>query len=326
MAALHVETQVLSDPTSSKRNGSNRSLSALKDVPLAEKTTADPNPSVVSPSTSSDPDKDHLYIPWQSRVERVKALKTRDLERQRSCQDSVSNSKSLGGDFDATAGADASSHEDAERKESAQSVFLPLQGTKDYHLSTQPNTGNNKSTKPTGTSNAFSPIILVAEQPPCPAVHQLLLSPSPLHNLPANSLHPFSVANPIPHRKTSVPSPLLAHHPTVTARTPSPTLPGAQNPSASSSRPPSHTSYASMLNPGSYTAELEARVLAMEKKNLLLEKALMTVINATSGMACERGDGCERASWGTIPVDWRGDGRGKGERMSGVSEDGSRVR
>ncbi|KAL8907111.1 MAG: hypothetical protein Q9207_001603 [Kuettlingeria erythrocarpa] len=325
MAALHVGTQVISGPTSSTRKGFNRSLSALEHVPLAEKTMSDPNPSDVSPLTSPDPDHDHLYIPWQSRVERVKALKTRDLERQRSCQDSVSSSKSVDGNFDATAGADASSHEGAEHKESTQSLFLPLQGTEDYHLSIQPNTGNNKSTNLAGTSNALSPITVVAEQPPCPSVHQLPPSPSPFNNQPANSLHPSSVANPIPHRETYLPVPLLAHLPTFTARTPSPTLHSAQDRSASSSRPHSHTSYASMLNPGSYTAELEARVLAMEKKNLLLEKALMTVINATSEMACERGSGCERGPWGTIPVNGRGDGREKGERISGVYEDGSRI-
>ncbi|KAI4191569.1 MAG: hypothetical protein LQ346_004735 [Caloplaca aetnensis] len=319
MAALHAETQDFSGPTSPTRDEFHRSISALEDAPPAEQTTSDPNTSEVSPLTSPDPDKDHLYIPWQSRVERVKALKTRDLERLRSCQDSAVSSKSVDGNVDATAGADASSHEGAARKESTQSLFLPLQDTEDYHISTQPNTDNNKSTKPTSTSNAFSPIILVAEQPPCPSVHHLLPSPSPFYNLPANFSHPSSVANPIPHRDIYLPLPLMAHHPTVTARTPSPTIPGGQDPSASSSRPHSHTSYASMLDPGSYTAELEARVLAMEKKNLLLEKALMTVINTTSGMACGRGSGCERASWGTIPVDVRGDGRGKG---SGVNEGG----
>ena len=55
------------------------------------------------------------------------------------------------------------------------------------------------------------------------------------------------------------------------------------------------------------TAHLEARLAAMEKKNLLLERAFMAVINASAGFT-GRGSA------------WLGDGGRERERMSGVSE------
>lgn len=311
MAALHLETQDSNGARAPPRNRFHRSISDLENVPLAEGTTSNLNCPEVSPLTSPDPDKDN---PWQSRVERVKALKTRDMQRLCSRQDSAISPKSISGNVDTPAGADASSHEGAERKAYTQSLFLPLQDTEGSRLSTQPNSDNDITTKPISTNNAFSPIILVAEQLPCPPIHHLLPSSSPLLNPPSTLAHVSSIADPY--------LPLPPRHPTNTARTPSPTMPGAQEPFGSASRPHSHNSYTSLQNPSSYTAELEARVLAMEKKNLLLERAFRAfraVIDDMSGMACGRESGCERASWGTMREEVGDDGRREGERMSGVS-------
>lgn len=283
MAALHLEMHDSNAATAPPRNGFHRSISDLEDVPLAEGATSDLNFAEVSPLTSPDPDEANSYTPWQRRVERVKALKTRDMGRLRSRQDSAISPNSTSGNVDTRAGADTSSHNGAERREYSQSLFLPLQDTGDSRLSTQPNPANDITTKPISTSNAFSPITLVAEQPPCPPMYHLSPSSSPLLNPPSILPHASSIADPY--------LPLPPRHLTTTARTPSPTLPGAQEPFGSSSRPHSHNSYTSLHNPSSYTAELEARILAIEKKNLLLERAFMAVINTTSGMACRRGVG-----------------------------------
>ncbi|KAL8759692.1 MAG: hypothetical protein Q9184_003541 [Pyrenodesmia sp. 2 TL-2023] len=311
MAALHLETQNSNGATAPPRNRFDRSISDLENVPLAEGNTPDLNCPEVSPLTSPDPDKDNHYTHWQSRVERVKALKTRDMERLRSHQDSAISPKSITGNVDTPADADASSHEGAERKEYSQSLFLPLQDTRDSRVSTQPNPDNDITAKPIGTSNAFSPIIMVIEQPPCLPIHQLFPSTSPLLNPPCTLADASSIAE--PHL------PLQPRHMTTTARTASPALPGAQEPCGSPSQRRSHSSYTSLHNPSSYIAELEARVLAMEKKNQLLERAFMAVINATSGMACGKGSGCERVSWGMMQEEVGGNGRREGERMSGVS-------
>lgn len=303
MTGLRVDTQgFIGTAASSKTNEHQDATNGKAQSPSARST---------SPRRrSTDPDKNNLYIPWQeSRVERVKALKARDMKRLRSRQDSAISPRSKNGNSDMEADARANS-DAAERKESSQFPSLLIQGTEGSHFSTQPNSINPREHFPLTAQNAMSPVITIASNPP-----SIPLQPHPS----ASNLNP----NHLNHRPSPKATPILRFsthgsldpniHPN---GSPSPATAGRQEPS---SRPHSHHSYTSLPTHSSYTAELEARIAAMEKKNLLLERAFMAVIDATSGFGSMgngrgsgmsassgfapglggRDDGCERESWGT---------------------------
>ncbi|KAI4092442.1 MAG: hypothetical protein LQ344_003508 [Seirophora lacunosa] len=253
---------------------------------------------------SADPDKDDLYLPWQeNRVERVKALRLRDMERLRSRQDSAIDSKSTEGENLSAQAQKSNNHKVAAPVYPTQSSVSLLENIEHLHLSTQldPNNQRRRQSPPLHGHNNFSPIVIVAAQPPCPP------SQPPLDA----TIDHTPVTRPSPARPSPISQPQLhppSPHPSLNrAPTTSPfTVAGGHDPSSSSSRP---HSYSSLDQSQAYTAELEARIAAMEKKSLLLERAFMAVIHATSSFGysganarVSGGSGCEGASWGSAPT------------------------
>ena len=234
---------------------------------------------------STDPDKDNLYLPWQeSRVERVRALKHRDMERLRSHQEKVISPKPEKEIIDAQVGVNTQAKVTiACEKNSSEERVLSTRSTNENQAPARIGLGQKERYSSVETQNTFSPIITVAEQPPClpnnshpdssysyPSVednttrlngksHDSTYSlPSRMDGHPPSHLHLPSRGSPSPHPKIH--------------RIPSYSSATAGRQEHSSSRPNSHISI----------TDVEARIASLEKKNLLLERAFMAVIDATS--------------------------------------------
>ena len=284
---------------------------------------------------SKDADKDNLYIPWhESRVDRVKALKHRDMERHRARQNSPELQQRDDDGEHQTSHAPGPERDRNHHDTKLASVPSPAQRTKNHHppgssarlgvASTKENQGSLGSTK-----NDFSPIIIVAEEPPCPAI----IDNDPLHPYPpfsdryynnkptitsttvpgtnSHQLQPNGIDDNsnthLPHNHHLQPNGILHPHPSCSHPLTSP-----QIPSPSPTKNNNHLLSQPLASENlTNTTHLEARLAAMEKKNLLLERAFMAVIDASAGFT-GRGSA------------WLGDGGGSGsgrERMSGVSEE-----
>ncbi|KAI4283813.1 MAG: hypothetical protein L6R38_001929, partial [Xanthoria sp. 2 TBL-2021] len=135
---------------------------------------------------SKDADKDNIYIPWhESRVDRVKALKLRDMERLRAQQNSAEIHQRDDGDQTSHASGKERDQNHPDTKLSSQPS--PAQSTKNHHLNASEQLDSGKSEKRNkgslvSTKNDFSPIIVVAEQPPCSAAVNDLDYPYPSPN------------------------------------------------------------------------------------------------------------------------------------------------
>ncbi|KAI4128346.1 MAG: hypothetical protein LQ338_002791 [Usnochroma carphineum] len=305
IAGLSIDAQTCNGAAvSTKSDDQCVKLEPGNDSPGA-RATSSPECLEAAPQKPPDSDRGNLYIPWrESRVERVKALKLRDMGHLRCRQDSATSPKATERESGVPVNAGTISHGATARKDSSQSRSSPVQ-----NIENRIDLSDGKGHSSLGTKNAFSPIIVVADQPPCPAALEHMGPPNlkPSANSsesnPANLshlTHPPRIANGIPHPDPYLQAPMhlpCSSHPCPN-RAPTPssfTHVGRQDPASSSSRP---HSYSSLHNPSAYTAELETRIAAMEKKNLLLEKAFMAVIDASSGFSDNGISGCERRSWG----------------------------
>ena len=316
------------DPTATPRPTTDNDLKRSKSV--ADPSSPAPEYGNHALQRSKDADKDNLYIPWhESRVDRVKALKLRDMERHRARQNSPESQQRDDDD-----GHHQISHAPGDRNHQDTKLASspsPAQRTRNHHnpgSSARIGVASTKGNKSSlgSTKNDFSPIIIVAEEPPCPAI----IENDPLHPYP-----PFSDRNSYNYKPTtSVPStdshqpqpkhtddnsnthlPYIHHmqpngilhphpHPSYTHPPTSPQIPSPSPSTNNNLHPPSQPIASETLTT---TAHLEARLAAMEKKNLLLERAFMAVIDASAGFT-GRGSA------------WLGDGSVGRERMSGVSE------
>ena len=314
------------DPTATPRPTTDNDLKRSKSV--ADPSSPAPEYGNHALQRSKDADKDNLYIPWhESRVDRVKALKLRDMERHRARQNSPESQQRDDDD-----GHHQISHAPGDRNHQDTKLASspsPAQRTRNHHnpgSSARIGVASTKGNKSSlgSTKNDFSPIIIVAEEPPCPAI----IENDPLHPYP-----PFSDRNSYNYKPTtSVPStdshqpqpkhtddnsnthlPYNHHmqpngilhphpHPSYTHPPTSPQIPSPSPSTNNNLHPPSQPIASETLTT---TAHLEARLAAMEKKNLLLERAFMAVIDASAGFT-GRGSA------------WLGDG--SVGRMSGVSE------
>ncbi|KAL8972314.1 MAG: hypothetical protein Q9183_000620 [Haloplaca sp. 2 TL-2023] len=174
---------------SSQPGPDDQPTSRTANEPLPLRVSSLPTDSISDHSPNkADIEKNNLYLPWQeSRLERVKALKARDMDRQRQRQQSAPHLQTQ--DTDSTHGPKESHN-------------LPL---------TAPGPTQTQH-EPKPTSNAFSPIITIASHPPSHGPP----SPSPSHrNLIPPPLSTFTSAHPhtpflnLPHphpSRTSSPS------------------------------------------------------------------------------------------------------------------------
>ncbi|KAI4111818.1 MAG: hypothetical protein LQ339_000277 [Xanthoria mediterranea] len=319
------------DPTATPRPAADNDLKLSKRV-------ADPSPPAPEYGNhafqrSKDADKDNLYIPWhESRVDRVKALKHRDMERHRAHENSPESQQRRDDDD----GEHPTSRAQGDRNHQDTKLASPLppaQRTKNHQPPSSSARLDIASTKGTkgclgNTKNDFSPIIIIAEEPPCPTI----IDNDPLHPYPpfsdtnnynkppttattvpsTNSHHLQPNYNDdnsniyLPHNHHLQPNGILDPHHHPSSYSHRPTTPQVPLPSPS---PNLHPSLPQLLASETLTttAHLEARLAAMEKKNLLLERAFMAVIDASAGLT-GRGSA------------WLSDGSGRRERMSGVSE------
>ncbi|KAL9018850.1 MAG: hypothetical protein Q9185_003868 [Variospora sp. 1 TL-2023] len=298
MGGLRVETQIRHDAAISLENDNHQVVAGVEEFP-----------------PSADPDKDNLYIPWyESRVDRVKALRLRDMERLRSRQDSAVSPKSTEGEILSAQVYEPKNIEVASpvcpTQSSPESL---LENTEPLHPSTHldPNNKHRRQSPPLQPHSDFSPIVVVASQPPCPPIDPALdasinstpiTRPSPAPSAATSPTKPNYISQ--PYLQSPSPRPSLNRDPTPSSFT----VVGGQHLPSSSSRP---YSYSSLNHSQAYTTELEARIAAMEKKNLLLERAFMAVIDATSSfgysgasarMSGGGGSGCEAASGGAAAM------------------------
>ncbi|KAL9003225.1 MAG: hypothetical protein Q9188_003887 [Gyalolechia gomerana] len=240
---------------------------------------------------STDHDKDYLYLPWQeSRVERVRALKGRDVERLRSHQENPISQSHTNESTDASANVSIS-HEGAlvpGGKNLSKSQSSPILVMHDLQLSKQMDSRHGEDIPSISSKYDFSPIVTIAEEPPYMANH---LPPGPFHlrslvegsgtwgdssteqttrSLPLKANGMSNSHLHIPSHTSSIP------HPNIHRTSSDASKAGRSDPS-STSRPHSHSH--------SSTSDLEARIASLEKKNLLLKRAFMAVIDASSDFA-----------------------------------------
>ncbi|KAL8735452.1 MAG: hypothetical protein Q9181_002816 [Wetmoreana brouardii] len=228
---------------------------------------------------STDAEKDNLDIPWQeSRVERVKALKARDIERLRQ-RNAVDQEPNNGQDF--ASNDIASNHDVAVSPKTAKCPSLlpsPIQNPKASHPQKHIVPSERKDDSILSTKNAISPIVLVAEQPPQNPHHRSPTPNSIAYSTTSNSQRhshsdhllipqPLSTPNGISHAQQLSLAPYLRVN-----RTPSPTA----NPSR-------HSHSSTTTIPAS--SDAEARLAALEKRCRLLEKAFLAVVEASAAMA-----------------------------------------
>ncbi|KAI4254232.1 MAG: hypothetical protein LQ352_003215 [Teloschistes flavicans] len=253
--------------------------------PALTTMTSIPRPGIRSLSEpASGPDQHNLYIPWQqSRVERVKALKARDMEHCRSRQHSTTAQASKDG-ADYVSGNAQDMDEPALSPKSTHPPSLLPSPMRNPCDSKMPNNvvSSKKEGKPNVRSNTamrISPIITIASQPPSASLPPISTSQQNLttdestngNSRQANNLipQPLSVANGVPHLQYPSHS-TSSNNNLVLNRAPSPTC-----------RPnSSRLSHSSLGTNRSQDAE--ARLAALEKRCQLLEKAFLAVVEASA--------------------------------------------
>ncbi|KAL8905486.1 MAG: hypothetical protein Q9171_006640 [Xanthocarpia ochracea] len=223
-------------------------------------------------------EKEGVYLPWQEgRVERIRAIKVRDLERVRARERSV-DVKQGGGEkmgFVGRGGGDG----DAGTGDALETKYPPRisSAAKGTHLSKQVKPAPQKEDRNShaSTKNDFSPIIVVAEQHPY-TPNNNLSNPSTLSNDTATTntnIHQFKIN----HHNTQ----LSQHDNLDNDISNSVLLPSRPPIQQQQQQQQNHThSHSSALD---IETRLEARIVAMERKNRLLERAFWAVIEASSG-------------------------------------------
>ncbi|KAL8998977.1 MAG: hypothetical protein Q9169_002083 [Polycauliona sp. 2 TL-2023] len=305
-----------------------------------------------SSSSAKDAEKDSLYMPWhESRAERVRELKIKDLERFRARQGS-SDTHPQQNDED-TKNSQKTSISSSEKDDRGGSMSTDVAGKEIKHAPrTSSLSANRIEHRPVHLSssekkedrlsvnsakNAFSRIVTVAEQPPCSATatttanggderqythrsqkngdsYESSFSSSisaAVERANGQYLHPSQNNNHHNNINNTSHPPLDHKHsltPTYNIHPSSPSL------SASTYRPLSPQS-----NQHSTISDLEIRLAAMEKKNMLLERAFLAVIDASSGFAGGAFGGSGSSGRGSGYLGDEGRERER-ERISGVSE------
>ncbi|KAL8873736.1 MAG: hypothetical protein Q9174_000843 [Haloplaca sp. 1 TL-2023] len=242
-AGQHIELRGrLEDATSFTPSPNHEPTSRTVNEPLPLRISSLPNDSISGPSPNkADTDKNNLYMPWQeSRPQRVQALKARDIDRQRTRQHSAPHLRTQD---------TGSVHEPQE------SHILPL---------TAPAPTETRHELRT-TSNAFSPVVTIASNPPSyippsPSTSHQNLIPPPLST--SNPTHPHTPFLNLPHA-----------HP---SRTPSPSSTNI-NPNQNQNRY-SNASFTTTYS----NLDAETRLAALERRCRLLEKAFLAVVEAGS--------------------------------------------
>ncbi|KAL8701922.1 MAG: hypothetical protein Q9201_004652 [Fulgogasparrea decipioides] len=281
IAGRHVEASSFRhEATSTQHDDLPKAPNVPNNSPVAN-TTSTLECTDSSHQHSMDAEKDKLDISWQeSRVERVKALKARDIERLRQRQrNAVDQKPSNGKDF--ASNDIASSYDVAVSPKTAKCPSLlpsPMQNTKASQPQKHIASSERKDDSIPSTENAISPIIIVAEQPPQTPHHRSPTPNSIADSTTSNSQRhshsdhllipqPLSTPNGISHEQQPSLPPYLRVN-----RTPSPTA----NPSRHS-----HSSTTTIPS----SSDAEARLAALEKRCRLLEKAFLAVVEASCAMA-----------------------------------------
>ena len=279
----------------------------------------------------TDAERDNLYMPWhESRVERVRALKIRDMERAR--QGSVdfqrqrNDEEKIGLTPPARERGGTLVGEEIKHPERVSS--LSAKGMeKDHHSSpVQRASDTEKGNKRpfVGGKMEFSPIIVVAEQPPCPTAVVNEPSFSDSHHISRHSHHHQSTHNNHNHINPShthnvKPNGILRPHHPSSSSSYRPTSP--HNPHNPMDNRYSNSTSSLPVPPTNEISALETRLAAMEKKNILLERAFMAVIDASCGFGGRNsgGMGGRDSVIGERGSGYLSDGRER-ERMSAESE------
>ncbi|KAL8950773.1 MAG: hypothetical protein Q9222_003205 [Ikaeria aurantiellina] len=282
------------------------------------KSSSDPisKPVFTAVQHSKDADKDNLYMPWQqSRVGRVKQLRARDVERQRSRLQNVKNSDVAG--QEAPRSDEARDQEDPatplkQRQNSVQRSDSAL-GPQDSRLSSLERPADEKGKCCSRRHHEISPVNLVAEQLPSTADHDPSTHPKFNFYPIANGEMPAPTAQSLPcttdELSHSMPChPLRASSPHVRAVS---RQPSHESTTAGCPDPLCHNTFSSSTTAHTLSdveLRLEARIAAVEKKNMLLERAFLAVIDASSGYRS------------TIEGGENGRSRRESERLSAASE------
>ncbi|KAI4190951.1 MAG: hypothetical protein L6R41_000471 [Letrouitia leprolyta] len=265
----------------------------------------------------TDYDKDYLYLPWQgSRVERVKALRVRDLERLRPHEQNVTGQSSYREDNSAVSGDPSVAEEGAvsseDSKISSKSQLSSVLVAQDSQSSNQTDPGHGEDIPSyIGVKNGVSPIITIAEQPPVPveqidphlshlgSVDDTAASSTGSHEQTSSSLPSQSntILRPDLHIPSPNPQPPRNIHRTAPLYSSTSTKTAHLDPSSV----PPHPRPNSYPSPS--TSDLEARIASLEKKNLLLERAFLAVIDTSCGFAAlenfrSTGDVRDCSVWG----------------------------
>ncbi|KAL8859809.1 MAG: hypothetical protein Q9178_003641 [Gyalolechia marmorata] len=248
-------------------------------------------------------EKEGVYLPWQEgRVERVRAIKVRDLERVRAREESV-DAKQGGEEKMGFVG-------DAGTGDALQTKYPPRisSAAKGTHLpeKVEPALRKEDRNSHASTKNDFSPIIVVVEQHPYTSPNNNPSNPSPnsYNYNPNTNLHQFKI-----NHNTAQSSQHDNNPPKDISN--SPAHPDQQN---------QHHSSITLASSDIET-RLEARIAAMERKNRLLERAFWAVIEAGSG----GGSGNESGYLNTESEGDAGVGMGMRRRSRGSRGDEARV-
>ncbi|KAL8732362.1 MAG: hypothetical protein Q9166_002760 [cf. Caloplaca sp. 2 TL-2023] len=272
------ELPSIGDTTISLRAGDDRKKSSGVNVsPTSAVTEGSNNPI----QRSKDAEKDNLYLPWQeSRVDRVKALKARDIERLRDRQNSAAGQErddekphSPAKEYD----RNPENTDPSDRKQSSASqASSSAQNVKNPRSSDQPSSSKGNRASIISTKNDFSPIITVAEQ--TPYFNSYPPRSSSIPNSTAYNINGYLPDHTQPSQTFKSNGNFHGPHPQYSSHSSY-----AQSPLPN--RNPNYSSTTHINPPSDIEARLEARIAAMEKRNLLLERAFLAVIDASSGFS-----------------------------------------
>lgn len=292
------------------------SSSPRKDIGSGSKQEPSQIPTMEEPKSSSPllPPNDLLLQPMSAigleqrqnhRTRSTKALKFRDLERLKARRSATSPAVL----------PDAKPID--QQEDTHETIFLPSTrySTNPPKLSkvysfTKLSTETPQQVEKSKPTNDLSPIILIAEQEPT-------LTPTPLAQ---DSQHTTSGTNAaFPSQPPNSPASLPLHFPL-------PPLPSISEPQQPpSSIPTDHSAFDPLthrisMSHADLEARLEARISALEKKNTLLEKAFLAVLNTSASFSAVQTpmpSGGDRSSGGSGVYGWEAMFRGmQGGRMS----------
>ncbi|KAL8943073.1 MAG: hypothetical protein Q9211_001126, partial [Gyalolechia sp. 1 TL-2023] len=171
LACLRKESADLPNTTTKYRSGDHQETASYTDAPPSLHTCVQSERLGTLDQQSTDHGKDYLHRPWQeSRVGQVRALKARDVERLRSHEENTTSQSHTKERRDASANASVSDEGTLvpKSKNLSQSQSSPVLVTHDLLPlnRTDPRHGEEMPSS-ISTGNDFSPIITIAEQPPC---------------------------------------------------------------------------------------------------------------------------------------------------------------